>query len=334
MSATPLELSGKGINGLFNVHNSCYINTTVQCIGHCISFLTYVLSGEYERKEGCLLNELREVLEALWINDNGIIPNRFLKWLRVNIKELDIRDQNDIQEFLTLFIDKMNTSISVKLDVDSILSSFTYGVTAYDKLRKKVDKAWFDSVGREYSPIIDFFYGQSIVQIVCGKCNKIHHNYEPFSIFLLSIPAPNATLEECISHHVAEEYLNDEHSHEWQCDECKEKLRSLKTIKFWKLPRILTICLKRFTYDLRKNNAYVDIPEAIDLTDFVIGTSHKQYKLCSVACHIGSFSNGHYYALCKNPNGNWYRIDDTNIEKLGQFNSSNSMYMAFYEATD
>jgi ubiquitin C-terminal hydrolase len=326
--------SGKGANGLMNIGNSCYINTTIQCLGHCISFLHFILMGKYEREEGSLISELRELFVELWIKDNGVIPNRFLKYLRTHLRDLNLCDQHDVQEFLTLFIDKLNRSISVKIDVDDFMSHINYENTQYDKLRKKVDKAWYGSMKNEYSPLIDYLYGQSVIQIICGNCQKIHHNYEPFSNLLLPIPHNQNGLIDCLKAYAVPEQLNENGS-DWKCDGCNRCEKSLKTMKFWRLPNILAICLKRFTYDLKKNNTVVQIPETLDMTDFVIGQTHAKYEICSIACHIGNFFNGHYYAICKNPNGKWFRIDDTNVYELkNDFETPSNVYMVFYQKTN
>jgi ubiquitin carboxyl-terminal hydrolase 36/42 len=327
------EFAGKGINGLYNANNTCYINTSVQCLGHCVRLLRYVLYGKYERRTGCLVNELREVLHALWVEDHGLIPNRFLKYLRMHLTQLDMRHQNDIQEFLVMLMDKMNASISVPVPVpvpESVCD--TENTTSIGRLQRKADCAWQTSMGKEYSPLTPFFYGQSINQIICGRCQKIHHNYEPFSVLMLAIPDKESSLTECLGSHVSEEYLNDGEQ-EWRCDGCNHTEKSLKTTKFWRLPHLLTICLKRFTHDLRKNNAYITIPETLDVSQYVIGPTHKTYNLVSVACHVGVYGGGHYYAVCKNPNGKWYKIDDKDKTELGhEFQTPANAYMVFYEA--
>lgn len=244
---------------------------------------------------------------------------------------MNIFEQNDIHEFLTLFLDKISVGIGHRIDIDTMISSQTYKNTTYDKLKKKMDISWFLSVGKDYSPMIDLFNGQSIVQIVCGHCNKIHHVYEPFSILALPVPKQPSTLIDCIKHYTTEEYLNSE-TNEWKCDGCNQRVKSLKTMKFWRLPKVLMVCLKRFTQELEKNNVYIDAPDTLDLADYMIGpTTGKSYKLKSIGCHTGNFYSGHYYALCCNPDGSWYRIDDTVVTDTDKNEQHSNAYMLFYE---
>lgn len=327
-----LCIKGKGVNGLANIANNCYINTGIQCLGHCPLFLNYVLKGEYKSKEGDLIYELKSVLEQLWIHDNSIIPTRFLRYIQNHMRELDVTEQNDIQEFLVLFIDKINRNISIRLNISQIIEHISYENTSYDKLRKKVDVAWLKNMGHEYSKLVEMFYGQSIIQIICGHCQKIHHQYEPFSILFLPLSnKENETLDDCLKNYMCEEYLND-HENPWSCDECKKSIRSLKTTKIWRFPKILMICVKRFTYDLKKNNKVIGVPLTLNLEPYSLNRKESKYELKSAACHVGSFSRGHYYAICKNDSDNtWYHIDDTRVHKIPKWESPMNFYMGFYE---
>jgi ubiquitin carboxyl-terminal hydrolase 2/21 len=326
--------ANKGINGLMNIGNTCYVNTMIQCLGHCTSFLHFVLSGKYHKKRDNIVDELRDIFIELWIHNNGVMPNKFLKYIKNHITAINVFEQNDIHEFLMLFIDRMNRDISEQVNPHQFLSKLTYEDTQIDKLKKRLDKAWINTVHKEYSPIIDYFHGQYISQIICGNCKKLHHTYELFNILDVPIHKENKTLTECLSQYTDHEYLNVNDNAEWKCDNCKESVKSLKTMKFWRLPKILIVCLKRFTHDLRKKEQDISIPQELDLTQYAIGTSQCSYSLKSIACHSGSFGRGHYYSVCKNPNGNWYRIDDTVINKMNEYYDFPSVaYVMFYELT-
>ena len=334
-----------GLNGLANIANTCYINTCVQCLGFCGEFLAFVLNENSEEfkhvKEGDLLYELRDIYNALWIKDTGLIPTRFLKILECHLDFLQLGEQNDIQEFLTIFIDKLNGSIAKDITAKrhhNESNEVCFKNPGLDKLKKRCDVAWKNSVGKEYSPLIDMFYGQLIVQIVCGNCDKIHHTMEPFSVLLLPIPEKEdeeLNLETCLTHLFKDEVLNQDENNVWKCDGCNNCAKSVKSTKIWRFPRILTVCMKRFTYDGKKNNKLVGVPSKLDISKFGIYTAENNkstYELSSVACHMGNQHRGHYYALCKHvKNGRWYKIDDTRIVKLGETcEMTQDFYMGFY----
>ncbi len=321
----------KGKTGLANLGATCYLNTAIQCMGYCTEFLKFVLSAKYKKEaeshgkvinDNTLINELRDLYIDLWINKNSLIPRKFLNSVRQNIDFLEIHQQNDINEFLSIFIAKLNTDIcyDVKMTKQDLIERNNYSTTVlYDIQRFKMDSAWLTGVGKEYSEIVDLLYGQSIMQIVCGNCYKITHNYEIYMTMMLPINDRTNNLTDCINEYMKEELLNDdENTTKWKCDECKCICKSKKTTKLWRNPKILILSLKRFTKNLQKNEKMIDIPDKIDISDYTLTKQRCVYKLTSIAIHHGSFHGGHYTAICKHPDKTWYHIDDLSVSKLDE----------------
>ena len=49
-----------------------------------------------------------------------------------------------------------------------------------------------------------------------------------------------------------------------------------KDIKFWSLPDVLIITLKRFSNNMKKNNIVVDFPlEDLDMSPYIVGYNKK-----------------------------------------------------------
>lgn len=190
-----------------------------------------------------------------------------------------------------------------------------------------MDISWIEKIGNEYSNIINLFYGQSITQIICGHCKNITHNYEIYSNIMLPITNSTNTLEDCFKLYFKDEFLNEEI--EWRCDECKYKVKSKKTIKLWRNPKILIISLKRFTFNLEKNNKIITIPDILDLYQFTLSRYNSKYILTSIAYHYGSSNEGHYVALCKHPDNKWYCIDDLGISEISNIDFG-AGYVFFY----
>ena len=95
--------------------------------------------------------------------------------------------------------------------------------------------------------------------------------------------------------------------------------------------------LKRFNVSnvsIRKNQAYVDFEETLDLSKYVVGynKSSYQYELFGICNHMGGVHGGHYTAYVKNANTNWYHFNDTNVNKVNDFNSmkTKAAYCFFY----
>jgi ubiquitin carboxyl-terminal hydrolase 2/21 len=312
--------------GLINLGATCYINTAIQCLSHCTEFLQLILENTNSDNTS-LINEFKSILIEILLNNNSLKPYRFINVLKTYIKDIEIHEQNDINEFISLFLDKLNKDISYKNTItkNELMIKNKYTESPYDIQKYKMDVSWIEKTGSEYSNLIQLFYGHSITQIICGHCKHISHNYEIYSSIMLPLCD---TLEESIEQYFQDEFLNDNDT-EWKCDECNKKKRSKKTTKLWKLPNILIITLKRFTDTLQKNTKNVQIQMNIDLKNYTLSKSNTKYKLTSVACHSGSFLGGHYVAICKHPSNKWYGIDDLNITELNNYDISDG-YVYFY----
>ena len=103
----------------------------------------------------------------------------------------------------------------------------------------------------------------------------------------------------------------------------------------WSLPKILVISLKRFTNDLKKNQALVnfEVDEPLNLCKFVKGYQQNGYiyELIGTGNHSGSLMGGHYYSYIKKDK-DWYMANDTIIDKIENKNTiiSKSTYLFFY----
>ncbi|CAD6194203.1 unnamed protein product [Caenorhabditis auriculariae] len=104
----------------------------------------------------------------------------------------------------------------------------------------------------------------------------------------------------------------------WYCPNCKKHQRATKKLDLWKLPEILVMHLKRFTYSRwsrEKLNWEVITPvTALDLTSKVANPNHDKaiYDLIGMSCHYGVLSSGHYTAAAINDlTGQWVDFNDS-----------------------
>lgn len=308
--------AGADAGGIANAGNTCYLNTTLQCLGHCPVFLKYMLKDEHSGNNN-LASQMHEVYVELFKNKNHLLPKKFLGYLQNTIKFIEIYEQNDLSEFVSLLIDKLNQCLGKPLTVtkEHLIRKYKYTTSDFDVQRFKMDTSWYEKNGKEYSALVPMFHGQLISQIVCGSCGKIFHNYEIYLNLMLPITDKTETLYDCLDEYFSDETINKDDGI-WTCDGCHQKAASQKTTRLWRNPSILIVSLKRFTHDLRKNNKRIEVPEVLDLSKYALTKNTNMYKLNAVAHHFGSNQSGHYFAMCKSGSGDWYNFDDLSINKV------------------
>jgi ubiquitin carboxyl-terminal hydrolase 8 len=317
----------KNSSGLGNIGSTCYVNTAIQCLGYCHDFLELILTKKnIACKSTPLMNELQDVYRELWVNGNAIAPYKFMRALQSALGSLiNVVEQNDICEFLTLYLDKLNADMSVEVIVDDDTlqelkrKADIFQNEKFANLVYSMDVAWLNTTRKEYSPIIDLFYGQQVSQIICGNCKYIHHNYEVYSSLCVPIPSNTENNEQTIYNAFdimfKNEHLNADDK-EWTCDKCNAHVKSLKCTRLWKLPKILIVTIKRFDHTLKKNVKPVKVPDKLSMKKYKIyKDTYEEYKLTSICLHQGSANYGHYVALCRHPTNNWVVIDDQSIRK-------------------
>lgn len=68
----------KGLTGICNMGNTCYMNTALQCLSHTMGLTEYILTGQFKQEvnavnnlgtEGELLCEYASLLHLLWAKD-------------------------------------------------------------------------------------------------------------------------------------------------------------------------------------------------------------------------------------------------------------------------
>lgn len=311
-----MENKNKGISGLCNLGNTCYINSCLQLLSH-----TYKLNEKLDneslykkldtsRKESILLTEWNQLRQMLWKQNCVIEPNRFVNIIQHENKKFIRNTSCDACEFLEFLIDAFHESLSRKTHItldDSNDVCYQFIQTLYKD---------------NYSDILSLFYGIQIREISDASSNQVLSTKpEQFQILKLSIPScsTGVSIYDCLDNYFSTEMLKDDNA--WFNEELNTKQDVKICYQIWKFPKILIIQLKRWITGAtsKKDFTLVDIDS---LQDFTINLQkyHKNrcntyYTLYGVCNHIGDVNGGHYTAYVKNSN-RWFCINDTNVSMI------------------
>jgi ubiquitin C-terminal hydrolase len=152
---------------------------------------------------------------------------------------------------------------------------------------------------------------------------------------------PQISLATCFDTFSAVERLSAHD--EWYCSKCAEHVRATKMLTLWKLPPLLIVHLKRFSYGAslvsrQKLQHMVECPaDGLDLAPFVLGGDGAAgtYRLYAVINHVGGIGGGHYFAYGRgcdpaNPD-QWYELNDSSVTPHRGAPVTNAAYILLYE---
>ena len=337
------KYNNKGLSGLCNLGNTCYINSCMQILSQCyeLNEVISMLEQNISSENGLVLKEWKSLKDMLWSNNCIISPNRFINAIQkvAAIKKRDLFTgyaQNDLPEFLIFIFDCFHEALERKV----VISVDGKTENDLDELAKTCYEMIKASYSNSYSEIIDLFFGISVSLIITNdNSNKILSiKPEPFSTINLPLPPCNinsnskCSIYDCFDLYTNYEFL--EGSNAWFNEKTNMKQDVVKTIKFWSLPNILIVDFKKFTNLNRKLNTCVHTPLiGLDLSKYVIGYNRETYiyELFGICNHNGESQGGHYSAYIKNSNQKWYHFNDTNVNEISESHLISSKgYCYFY----
>ncbi|CAL9778577.1 unnamed protein product [Musa acuminata subsp. burmannicoides] len=153
-------------------------------------------------------------------------------------------------------------------------------------------------------------------------------------------PQDSCTLYACLEAFLKEEPLGPEDM--WFCPSCKKPQQASKKLDLWRLPEVLVIHLKRFSYSRYMKNkleTLVDFPiHDLDLSTYIAGMPEQasnNYRLYAVSNHYGNMGGGHYTAYVYDERENcWYDFDDRSVSPIAEESiKTSAAYVLFYRRT-
>ncbi|KAK4806412.1 hypothetical protein QYF61_016262 [Mycteria americana] len=315
--------------GLYNLGNTCFLNSVLQCLTYTPPLANYLLSREHSQSceyfwEHLLVSQcygdfakLRSLLPSLPPcsgRQQGfcmmcIMEAHVNKVLRASVRVIQpsavitvltrigehfrLGMQEDAHEFLRYTVDAMQRAClsgSSDLDISSQATTIVHQI----------------------------FGGFLRSRVTCLSCKAVSDSYEAFLDVPLHIKAASSVTA-ALQDFVKPERLDGENC--FKCSKCDKMVAASKRFTVHRAPKVLTVCLKRFEdFTGRKISKLVEYPEYLDLRPYMSQTAGEPllYTLYAVLVHSGgSCHAGHYFCYTKASNGLWYEMNDASVDGRG-----------------
>ena len=191
-------------SGLGNLGNTCFMNSTLQCLAHTEPLRKYFVSGEYKNDlnlknplgtGGELATQFANLLGEMFGTNttssynNVIYPRNFKYCLGKHAEQFVGYDQHDSQELATYLLDALHEDTN-RITKKPYVEKPEQGEAETDDVA--AEKAWNLHLKREDSKVLENFMGQVKSRVQCPKqgCGRVSTTFDPF--MYLSVPIPGS----------------------------------------------------------------------------------------------------------------------------------------------
>lgn len=300
------------LKGLFNLGNSCWMNSVLQMLCHLPEF---AVGG------GRLCGSFRNLRTSLLMTEQSstkskvsfaLRPNDFVAALREKIDFLDVREQQDAYEFLIFLLDLIRNEQG---GVSTNLSSCN--LTDVEKCLN--------------SPLDKLFGFIIKTDMRCQNCQNVKTIFERTAVLSLFIPfaGTGTTLDDCLQMFFGETSPDEDRD----CEFCGQKAECIMKPSLMEdhLPEVLILHLSRFRMGKNgylKNNIEVVFTEELNLMEII--NVDAVYTLFGFVTHYGSIDAGHYTSIGK-VGDQYYLFDDDSVTAVNKENGFQLQpYIMFY----
>ncbi|KAL9110868.1 MAG: hypothetical protein Q9227_004668 [Pyrenula ochraceoflavens] len=305
---------------LLNPNNLCYRNAVLNMLMNIPSFISYLEDSSHVDKcplgiAECMLCEMHSIADAY--RSSNVYHTRRSAY------------QNWVDHFWDTFASRSVFNGGLTLDPQHTISweqvigdfkvgsDWYYQQDAHEYLEHLVN--YMTNNASSDSPILSdlnaLFYITTRETFLCGNTScratsQAESTTLPYLWAYLPDHHTRPHLNNCLWHRFS---VSTETK---RCGKCHERTEGLKKENIECLPEVLFVSIPRLNIG-HKIRTIVDIPEELDLDEFVDGShpsvaeSETRYKLQAMVLHHGSSRGGHYIAsVQRDEDGTWFDIDD------------------------
>lgn len=183
-----------GLCGLTNLGNTCFMNSSLQCLSNSPILTHYCISNRYKQEinkdnvlgtGGKLVEEYASLLKDMWSGEyQYIAPRTFKQKLQTFAPQFEGMQQHDSQELLAYLLDGLHEDLN------------RVRVKPYIELKEAdgrpddivAEEAWENHLARNNSVIVDWYHGQLKSKLTCPDCDRVSVTFDP--CMYLSLPLP------------------------------------------------------------------------------------------------------------------------------------------------
>ncbi|XP_067866457.1 ubiquitin carboxyl-terminal hydrolase 32 isoform X2 [Heterodontus francisci] len=184
----------KGATGLSNLGNTCFMNSSIQCVSNTQPLTRYFISGRhlYELNranplgmKGHMAKCYGDLIQELWSGTQKNIAPLKLRWtIAKYAPRFNGFQQQDSQELLAFLLDGLHEDLNRVHDKPYVELKDSDGRPDFEVAAE----AWENHLRRNKSIVVDLFHGQLKSQVKCKMCGHISVRFDPFNF--LSLPLP------------------------------------------------------------------------------------------------------------------------------------------------
>ena len=296
--------SPRGVVGLSNLGNTCYMNSTLQCLSNIPKLRSYYAGGEFEADlntersptKGEVAVAFSQLMRQMWTSGAMVVtPSEFKRVVsRLGGNRFAGYAQHDSHELLRLLVEALGD------DTNRVRGKPPYREldAPPGKSDAEISADWWEYYNlRHQSLPWQLFAGQLKTSVVCSSCGTTHRAFDPFQDLQLPLSSNGSSssggvmsmftggrgeavpLQRCLQEFGAEERLSGENA--YYCSKCKVHTTCTKTMELFRLPPVLVLQLKRFggsSWRRTKVSTPVSFPvTGLDLRPFCAQQGEKSH---------------------------------------------------------